>query len=252
MLNFFEFGNKRSTDYGILIRNKKTYDAPERNVEFISVAGKDGDIIIDSGTYKNIMLEYGVSIVAENNLYSNRNINLSKAIGDIKNWLCTRTDNYYKLTDTYDPDYYRKACFIGGLEVETYSEFFAKSRLQFNCKPYRYNIEEDAVIDITDHNSNTIIKNPESYASLPLIRLYGQGETSFTINGYTYTFDFSQIPFDNVYIDSEREYVYNNTNYSMYYTPSVIKFPKLNPGNNTISMGFYANKIEITPRWRTI
>ena len=72
MLNFFEFGNKRSTDYGILIRNKKTYDAPERNVEFISVAGKDGDIIIDSGTYKNIMLEYGVSIVAENNLYSNR------------------------------------------------------------------------------------------------------------------------------------------------------------------------------------
>ena len=128
MLNYFKFNGGDSRDYGVLIRNKKTYNQAEKDITFEPVAGRSGDIVIDNGRYNNVEMGYGVTLFAptldEKNI--NQNINLAYSTQDLKDWLIA-DGNYYKLTDCYDPDYYRMACYSGGMEFETFTTNIAKT-----------------------------------------------------------------------------------------------------------------------------
>ena len=86
MLNYFKFNGKISLDYGILIRNKQSYNTPEREIEVVSVPGRDGDIIFDKGNYKNVDISYGIAIAAGRIIDSNRNIDMATAINMLKNF----------------------------------------------------------------------------------------------------------------------------------------------------------------------
>ena len=96
---------------------------------------------------------------------------------------------------------------------------------------------------------------------MPLIRLYCTDEyqsltdsqklknaVTFHIKGNSYQI----FNVDNyVDIDSEQMNVYKNTtNMNMYYIGE--RFPELLIGNNVISLGENAKKIELIPRWRSI
>ena len=43
------FGDVDSADYAIYISGDGVYNAPERDVEFVSVPGSNGDIAMDNG-----------------------------------------------------------------------------------------------------------------------------------------------------------------------------------------------------------
>ena len=52
------FGGVDSSEYGIYITGEAVYNAPERDVEFIEVPGRNGSIAMDKGRYKNITVTY--------------------------------------------------------------------------------------------------------------------------------------------------------------------------------------------------
>lgn len=107
-----------------------TYGAPERDVQQIHVPGRNGDLLLDYGGYKNIQVTYPCSILDHNS--------------EVSQWLRSvlySAHGYCKLEDDYHPDEFRLAEYRGPFEPEVFSERgndTAKVDLVFNCKPQRF------------------------------------------------------------------------------------------------------------------
>ena len=255
MLHHFEYNGEDSRNYNLYIKNKQSYNKPERDISFISVPGRNGDLILDNGGYRNLDITYEVRLIV-GNIYQDEK-DIEHSLNKVTNWLMP-TNNYYILTDSYVPSYYRKACLKSIIQVTQLYKDIIDFEINFTCKPYMYKFEGDEKIEIT---STMKINNEENSASLPLIRLYCTDEyqsltdsqklknaVTFHINGNSY----QVFNVDNyVDIDSEQMNVYKNTtNMNMYYIGE--RFPELLIGNNVISLGKNAKKIELIPRWRSI
>ena len=66
IFNCFEFDGVNSFAYGVFVTGKSVYDAPSRDVESVSVPGRNGDILIDKGRFKNIDITYHCGCFAAN------------------------------------------------------------------------------------------------------------------------------------------------------------------------------------------
>lgn len=249
MINYFNFNGKDSRDYGVLIRNKKTYNQAEKDITFEPVAGRSGDIVIDNGRYNNVEMGYGVTLFAPtlDKKNTNQNVNLSYSTQNLKDWLIA-DGNYYKLTDCYDPDYYRMACYSGGMEFETFTTNIAKTDIIFNCKPYKYRNDGNSLIEVSDGES---IFNPEAHKSLPYIKIYSITETgNVVLRLNDQTIYLSQVD-EYIEIDSEMQNVFKGLTPQNNLLKST-NFPILLPGINRINYVSNVAKVEIIPRWRTI
>ena len=58
MRNYLLFDGHSSKDYGVYISGLNTFGGAERDVEVISVPGRNGDLTVDNGKYKNIHVTY--------------------------------------------------------------------------------------------------------------------------------------------------------------------------------------------------
>ena len=251
MINYFNYKNKDSRDYGILIRNKQTFDAPKRDIDFVSVPGRDGDLLIDNGRYPNVDMTYGIMLVAPsiNPLNPNENIDLAEASKAVRQWLMSDY-NYYQLTDSYDPDYFRLAVFSGDIKFETKNTSIAYSDIKFNCKPYRYRIDGQKAL--TTNASALTLFNPESLFSLPRITVKGNGNLKVSINNQIFTVNDVT---GYVIIDSDMMNVYNPSQTSTNYNTKAqfANFPKLKIGSNVISAASNnVTEINVIPRWRCL
>lgn len=129
MINKLIFGGIDSSDYNVFISGTDTFSAPERDVEYVSVAGRNGDLIIDNGRWKNITVTYPAFIP---NTFENR-------IGEFRAEMMKKL-GYQRLEDTYHPDEFRLASFSDGMNPSNITAFhrFGEFALAFNCKPQRF------------------------------------------------------------------------------------------------------------------
>lgn len=115
---------------GAVLLGRGTYGAPERDVEQIHVPGRDGDLLLDNGGFKNMQITYPCSIREYN--------------PTVSQWLrrvLYGAPGYHRLEDSYHPDEFRLAEYRGPFEPEVYSERgndAANVDLVFNCHPQRY------------------------------------------------------------------------------------------------------------------
>lgn len=243
-INWLKFRNFDSRDHNLFVRKKNVFDAAESDLTFVSVPGRDGDVIMKNGRHKNIPIVYELSFFSTQFKEISENENFFYSLEDVKRTLI-EDGNYYNLYDSYVPGYYRKACLIKGLSVKQPHWSVGEFSLNFNCKPFRYQINGDKMQTITVQN--TQIYNPEAYESLPYIKITGSGDLSLVINGSYY--DFTNVS-GYVECDSEMMNVYRGTvNKNSDFLTS--GFPKLSSGNNFISWTGTVTQIEIKPRWRT-
>lgn len=233
MRNWIIFNGKSLKDFGVYISGSGTYNSPERDIEKIEIPGRDGDLTIDNGRYKNIPLSYPAFIYE----------NFSENVEALRNFLLSQK-GYVRLEDTYHPKEFRKARYSGGFETTPIDELYAgEFTLNFDCYPQRFLKEGEQVINVT---AATTIINQYLTEAKPLIRAYGTG--SFTINGIAV-----QITAANIYtdIDCDLQEAYKNTlatncNGNIVLTNG--KFPTLVSGSNSISISGIT-KLEIQPRW---
>jgi len=172
MFKSLTFDGEDSRDYGVYITGQAVFNAPEREVEMISIPGRNGQFALDKGRFENIEVTYPAGI------FANTEAEFAEAVSNFRNLLCSKR-GYVRLQDEYHPDEYRMAIYKSGLELENVALKAGEFEITFDCKPQRYltsGEEENTVV-----NGGTLT-NPTRFDSEPLLEVEGYGTIGF--NGY--------------------------------------------------------------------
>ena len=177
------FGGVDSSDYGIYISGEGAYNAPERNVEFVKVPGRNGDIAIDQGRYENIKVTYPAMVLEDDQEH------FREKLSEFRNAILSQK-GYQRLEDSYHPDEFRMGVYHDGLEV---SEILTMAQggnfeLTFNCKPQRWLSVGALPIPV---DSGDVLQNPTVFDAGPLLEVEGYGTVSF--NGFDIELDNSPL-----------------------------------------------------------
>lgn len=169
------FDGQTSSSYHVYITGEAVFNAPERNVEMISIPGRNGAFALDHGRFENIEVTYPAGIVADSET------DFAQAVSDFRNFLCSRT-GYCRLTDDYNSNEYRMAVYKSGLEVTNAQLLAGEFSITFECKPQRFLTSGESAISVT---SGDTITNPTLFDARPLLEVDGYGDID--INGDTIT-----------------------------------------------------------------
>lgn len=233
MMNFFEYGGKRSCDFGIYISGSGTFNFPERDCEMIEVPGRSGDLIIDNGRFKNIMVTYPAYVRTKFKEYT-----------DVaRMWLMQNT-SYQRLEDSYNPEMYRMARFAGPMDFDMRAlNHSGEFEMVFDCKPQRFLKSGEYAISAT---TTLTLYNPTLFEALPLIRVYGTDGSLYVGNNVI------QITSIDGYvdIDSDTQNAYKG---STNCNGNIVleDFPVLGAGQTTITVEGNITSFEVIPRWWT-
>lgn len=234
-MNFFTYNGKSSRDFGIFISGEGTFGGPERDVTLYDVPGRNGSLLVDNGRFKNITIPYPAFI--------RRNF---KARADAARAWLLQPSGYVRLEDTYHPEFFRMARFVGPMDFATrFLNYSGEITLNFDAKPQRFLRSGEYPIEFTAPGD---IINTQSYDALPLITVYGNGGGALSIGGTSVSItDIDEY----VVLDSDTQNAYKGTQ-NKNSLVQLDEFPKLIPGDNEIGFSGGITKIEIVPRWWTL
>lgn len=253
----FIYNGFNSSNYGVFISGVGTYDAPAREVETVSVPGRNGDILFDNKRFSNIDIVYPCYIPR----------GFVPKFEDFKAAMLSDT-GYHRLEDTYNPEYYREAYVTGPIQPGTGALNRSGSfEVTFHCKPQRFLKEGERTVTLTASGS---IHNRTLYPSKPLIQVIGAedgaGQIEFVGTGLTgaenvYSVSFHDNPTGIFYLDCETQNAYyerieNNVvtkipiNHLLYGVSN--GFPQIVGGYNTVRLVGNITRISIQPRWWTV
>lgn len=231
---YLTFDGTSSRDFEVWISGNGTFDAPERDVESIAIPGRNGDLHIDNGRFRNISITYPAFITKD----FRHNFDAFKA------YMLSKR-GYKRLEDSYHPDYYRLASYQNAISPEMAPLNRAGSfDIVFDCDPRRFLRSGEIVYTSTSSARISTMKNPTLYTAKPLLEVAQVG--TITINGIRIIVSAAPTIID---CDIEEAY-YGTINRNGNITLMDGKFPSLVPDNNTIDHTM--STLKITPRWWTI
>lgn len=200
---------------------------PDRNVEKIEVPGRNGFLTEDDGTYQGIIKPVECTIR-----------DLSQ-IDFICSWLTGSGDVIF----SNQPDRLFKATIINKIEFSKVAHTFHKFLIQFDCQPHPLMLD-NALIALT---APTTLFNPGTAYSEPIIKIYGTGDITLTINSNNiYLYNVADyVTIDGVLGDVLKDTGLKNNDASFDWDKFLLQI-----GENTISWTGTVTKIEITPNWR--
>ena len=225
-------------DVGMVVEHYPSIVFPERDQEIQHVPGRNGDIVLSSGSFNNYEQEYSVFLDAKK--YGG----LEQVMPKLADWLLGHT-GYQRLEDSYFPDFYRMAYYSGGSEFLSIFNEYGKGTLTFVCQPEKFYKSGERRIELS---KNQVLLNPSSFRAKPLILVQGSGQGTLTFNSKS--INISNIG-SNVAIDVKLHKAYNgSTNRNNTITG---KFEDLELGRSTtIIWSGGITGVTITPRWWTI
>ena len=231
------FNGISSQDLHIQVQTEPDYDFPEKDYEVTHVPGRNGDIVIDQGSWQNVSRKYNLAMDAGK-------ISYTEVASKLVQWLHSAS-GYARLEDSYEPDFYRMAMYKDSGSISNIYNKAGQIEVEFTCKPQRY-FKSGEVADI--FTTSTEYRNPTDFPAKPLIKIHGSG--SGTVGIGTYTVTINDI-LDGMIVDSEQQDTYKDqTNCNS--LVSIAEYPKLISGNNAISFSGGVTSIEIIPRWWTL
>ena len=260
MRNWLNYNGVDLRDFNVYISGSGTYNAPERDVKIISIPGRNGDLTLDNGRYKNITLKYPAFIVE----HFNENIEA------LRDFLLSNI-GYKRLEDTYHPEEYRKAKVTGTFTAKPLDELNAANfELTFDCMPQRFLKSGDESNYFRGEVGSTTygtIYNPTKQNALPLLHVYPNGCSKVSISIYDSSAQHvSRIQIKDIgsgvadlVVDSEMQEVYRGDTLASYNDHIVLDygvFPYINPDSNTVQITSEGTSIvasdpgvDIYPRW---
>lgn len=238
--NYFVFDGKPSTEFGLIISGSSTWGSSEFDIDSDKVPGRNGEILAAHGQFKNFSMEYPDCAIVRN---------LHAIFPELRAFLLSHTDKYYKLEDTYHPDEFLKAVFDGSLSP-TYDAYNDAGTvdIKFNAMPQRWLKSGDRKYEI---KSGSYIQNPTYFTARPLIRVYGTGRLTVGDISVDISSDYKGAYMD---LDSDIYDAYRGSeNTNKYIRTTDYEFPIFKGGEKTrIIFDSTITKVEITPRWWTI
>ena len=231
------FNGISSEDLHIQVQTEPDYDFPEKDYEVTHVPGRNGDIVIDQGSWQNVSRKYNLAMDAGK-------ISYTEVASKLVQWLHSAS-GYARLEDSYEPDFYRMAMYKDSGSISNIYNKAGQIEIEFTCKPQRY-FKSGEIADI--FTTSTEYRNPTDFPSKPLIKIHGSGSGTVKIGAYTVTINDI---LDGMVVDSEQQDTYKDqTNCNS--KVSISEYPKLMSGNNSISISGGVTSIEIIPRWWTL
>ena len=246
-----------STQYGIVVETPPVREFAARNVSTVTVPGKNGNVIVDTGSYANVSKEYNIAIGAwRGNYYS--------LVNNIRLWLnnATGSEQYYRLSDSYEPDVYRMARFDEAGSFNNIHEQGGRITVRFNCKPQRFLKTGDIAINVASSSTpsaSTTIQN-DYLPAKPLIVIVGTGDAVLTVAGVRVNIN-GLGSSETIQIDSESMQAFhtsaggNTTNKNNKIQLLDNSFPILETGSNSVSLAaqegkaFNMTRFRVYPRW---
>lgn len=159
------FDGIQSDTYGIYITGEAVFNAPARDVNMITIPGRNGLFAQDNGRFENITVTYPAG------LFGATEADFRAGIESLRNQFCSRK-GYKKLIDEYNPDEYRMAVYKSGLEVTPETLRAGTFDLTFECKPQRFLTSGETAQAVT---SGATLTNPTLFNAKPLIEAKGYG-----------------------------------------------------------------------------
>lgn len=161
-----EIDGVSSRDFGVYITGEAVFNAPGREVEMISIPGRNGQLALDKGRFENIEVTYPAGIFADSEA------DFAEAISEFRNFLCSR-GGYVRIQDDYNPNEYRMGVYKSGLEVSPALLRAGEFGITFDCKPQRWLTSGEKAITVS---SGDTLTNPTLFESSPLLELTGKGD----------------------------------------------------------------------------
>ena len=155
--------------FGVYQSGNKTFASAEKDLEYIEIPGKSGDLVIDRNRFRNITREYDCFIVSTDEADFRTKIrNLADFLGSLR--------TYARIEDTYHPDED-----VMGIPEAVDPEVLENLRganftLAFNCKPQRFIKTTPVSLSAT---GSTGLVNPSRQIAKPLVEMTGAGVLTF-------------------------------------------------------------------------
>lgn len=226
-------------DVGMIIEHYPSVIVPNRSQEVQKVPGRNGDIILTTGSFENYEQQYSAFLDA-------KSIGgLEQVMPRVIDWLLGN-EGYQRLEDSYFPDFYRMAYYSGGTQFISIFNEYGQGTLAFNCAPEKYYKSGERSIILS---KNQVLRNPSAFAAFPLINVTGSGSGTLTFNGST-VLTISSIG-TSVTIDTKLHKAYNGTTSRNNTITGSYENMKLGKAT-TVSWAGGITGVEIIPRWWTI
>lgn len=234
MVQSFEFAGHSSLEWDTCITGANVFQSAAKSLDKISIPGRNGDLHLINKRFENVSLVYPSYIAKD----------FSANINGLRNFLGS-IDGYARLIDTYHPNEFRMAAYTGPLVPVVQRHLrMATLDIAFDCKPQRYLMSGETVINIAA--SGSTISNPTGFDAKPLIRVYGTG----TISVGEYALTITEMPGSYTDIDCDIMEAYCEfASCNEYISLQGNEFPVLHPGANGISWTGSISQVKITPRW---
>ena len=230
---YLTFNNKNSyTDLNLRIVKRPAIPTPVKNTNKVEITGHDGDLYEELGGYADISIAVDFNFIDRDNI--------KKSWRKIKAWLNNIQDN--KLIFSDDIEFYYKVKNITLSDLTITKKVLGTFTATFICEAYAYDV---AGLNYIELNNNATLYNYLDN-SKPILKAYGSGVGTITINNNSFTVSIG----DYVYINSSLELTYKTID-----TPANLQtgdYPVLTNGENKISWDSNITKIEIQPNWRCL
>lgn len=239
----------------IIIEHYPKRQIPERHFETIDVPGRDGSIIIPTGSFKNYRETYQVFIDAiepDDETYQLVTRGLAQWLlydGYPADKVQTAYKYYNRFEDTYDLDFYRMAYYSGGSNFSNFFNIYGRGDIEFTFAPRRFYKKGDKPIVIT---SPSVINNPSIFLADPLYKIFPSTVSPvLTVNGSTMSFSLESIT-DSIVVDTQCHTTRLASSPLVRVDVTSGNYEDLRLGKENM-VGFNnASSVEIIPRWWTL
>lgn len=231
---YFIFKGQKSTDFGIEISKLPDIIKPERNIQTVTIPGRNNSLYIDENTYNSYSLNFECVL----NPFAKNKTHIDKIIS----WL----DGFGELIISTEKDKIYNAVIKNSIPFSDTIGLFPKFPIIFEVQPLKKSVNfRNETVEIS---KKTIINNIGTVDSLPKITIFGSGDVTLKINDEEFLIKNIN---DYITIDSEFLEVYKdeenqNNKYNNF------DFPIFQKGKNTIDFVGNVQKIIVEPNWRWI
>ena len=186
------FNGNSSDKLNVVVEVQPNYITPEKDYTELIIPGRNGTVLIDNETFKNVERRYDIAVA--NPKMTHDFPTMATAVVE---WLLSAS-GYCRLEDSYEPDYYRLATLSSSMDINNIYNMAGRCTIAFNCKPQKYLKIGETPLVFNKNTPGTII-NPTKFESKPLIKVYGDGPGTIRINNQNIKVDLEEY----VIIDSD-------------------------------------------------
>lgn len=225
---WFTFKGIDSRDMGIIVTSMPETVRPERRMESITIAGRNGTLHTDEEAYESYdrTMECAIKKRAK--------------LDEIAAWLVGSGE----MTFSTEPDKVYRVTISNKISIAQMMRMFQKFMVTMDTQPFKYSV--NAFGDGLELTKATTVFNSGTVYSQPIITVYGSGDMELVINDTVFPLYGVE---ESITIDSEMMEVFKgNINQNSKYGGE--DFPKLEVGENIVSWTGNVEKVVIEPRWR--